>query len=153
MRGKTAHNQGNTLLVYHYVLRSNTLARKGAVMALGDTFKALSEALRRRILVMLREGRMTAGDIAKRLGITPAALSYHLSMLKKCDLVTEYKVKNYVYYELNTSVLDEVALWFGQLGGKKNENENKDPLADNAASDDNSGGSGSVYAGQNAGSL
>ncbi len=121
-------------------------------MALGDTFKALSEALRRRILVMLREGRMTAGDIAKRLGITPAALSYHLSMLKKCDLVTEYKVKNYVYYELNTSVLDEVALWFGQLGGKKNENENKDPLADNASSDDNSGGSGSVY-GQNAGSL
>lgn len=126
---------------------------KGAVMALGDTFKALSEALRRRILVMLREGSMTAGDIAKRLGITPAALSYHLSMLKKCDLVTEYKVKNYVYYELNTSVLDEVALWFGQLGGKKNENENKDPLADNDASGDNSSGSGTVYAGQNAGSL
>ncbi|MCM1308057.1 MAG: autorepressor SdpR family transcription factor [Butyrivibrio sp.] len=115
-------------------------------MAIGNTFKALSEPARRQILVMLRDGRLAAGDIAKRLEMTPAALSYHLSMLKRCDLVTEYKVKNYVYYELNTSVLDEVMLWFKELGGAKNENKDKASVADNNAADDNNGGSGSIYA-------
>lgn len=120
---------------------------EGGIMAIGDTFKALSEPIRRRILLMLRDGRLAAGEIAKRLEVTPAALSYHLSTLKKCDLVTEYKVKNYVYYELNTSVLDEIMLWFGQLGGAKNEDKNKNSVADSDVADDNNGGSGSIYAG------
>ena len=88
---------------------------------MGDTniFKVLSDSQRRDILVMLKGGRMNAGEIAEKLGITPAALSYHLKMLKGADLVMEYREKNYIYYELNTSVFDELILWIGQFGGNR----------------------------------
>ena len=66
---------------------------------------------------MLKKGRMNAGEIADELGITPAALSYHLKLLKAADLVMEYKQKNFIYYEINTSVFDELILWIGQFGG------------------------------------
>ena len=86
---------------------------------MGDTniFKVLSDRQRRDILVMLKDGRMNAGEIAQRLGVTPAALSYHLKLLKAADLVMDYKQKNYIYYEINTSVFDELILWVGQFGG------------------------------------
>ncbi len=88
---------------------------------MGDTniFKVLSDGQRREILVMLKNGRMNAGEIAERLGITPAALSYHLKLLKGADLIMEYKQKNYVYYEINTSVFDELILWVKQFGGDR----------------------------------
>ena len=82
-------------------------------------FKVLSDKQRRDILVMLKNGRLSAGEIAERLGITPAALSYHLRLLKGADLVMEYKEKNFIYYEINTSVLEELLLWVGQFGGNK----------------------------------
>ncbi len=86
---------------------------------MGDTniFKVLSDEQRREILVMLKNGRMNAGDIARQLDITPAALSYHLKLLKNADLVLEYKEKNFIYYEINTSVFEELILWIGQFGG------------------------------------
>ncbi len=88
---------------------------------MGDTniFKALSDKQRRDILEMLKDGRKNAGEIADALGVTPAALSYHLKLLKDADLVVEYKQKNFIYYELNMSVFDELILWIGQFGGKK----------------------------------
>lgn len=89
--------------------------------SISDTFKILSDPQRREILVMLRNGRMSAGDIAERLNITPAALSYHLKLLKKADMLMEYKEKNFVFYELNTSVFDEMLMWLGQFGGGVNE--------------------------------
>ena len=82
-------------------------------------FKVLADKQRRDILVMLKTGRMNAGEIAEKLGITPAALSYHLKLLKNADLIMEYKQKNYIYYEINTSVFDELLLWIGQFGGNK----------------------------------
>ena len=66
---------------------------------------------------MLKKGRMNAGEIAEALGVTPAALSYHLKLLKEADLVMEYKQKNFIYYEINTTVFDELILWIGQFGG------------------------------------
>lgn len=84
-----------------------------------NLFKVLSDNQRRDILVMLKDGRMSAGDIAERLGVTPAALSYHLRLLKSADLVLEYKNKNFIYYEINTTVLDELIMWIGQFGGNK----------------------------------
>ncbi len=87
-----------------------------------NIFKVLSDSQRREILLMLREGRLSAGEIAERLNITPAALSYHLRLLKGADLVMEYKSKNFVYYEVNTSVFDELIMWVQQFGGRKNEN-------------------------------
>lgn len=82
-------------------------------------FKVLSDRQRRDILVMLKEGRLSAGEIADRLGVTPAALSYHLKLLKNADLVMEYKSKNFIYYEINTTVFDELILWVQQFGGNR----------------------------------
>jgi len=84
-----------------------------------NIFKVLADKQRRDILVMLKNGRMNAGEIAEELGVTPAALSYHLKMLKGADLIMEYKQKNFLYYEINTSVFDELILWIGQFGGDK----------------------------------
>ncbi len=86
-------------------------------MGENNIFKVLSDKQRREILVMLKNGSMNAGEIAEALGITPAALSYHLRLLKEADLVIEYKQKNFIYYEVNTSVFDELIMWIGQFGG------------------------------------
>ena len=83
-----------------------------------NIFKVLSDSQRREILLLLREGRLSAGEISETMGITPAALSYHLRLLKGADLVMEYKIKNFVYYEVNTSVFEELILWAKQFGGK-----------------------------------
>ena len=88
-------------------------------MGIAETFKALSDPQRRELLTMLRDGRLNAGELAEKLNITPAALSYHLKLLKKANLVMEYKEKNFVYYELNTSVFDEMIMWMKQFGGNE----------------------------------
>lgn len=84
-----------------------------------NLFKVLADEQRREILVMLKNGRMSAGEIAEALNITPAALSYHLKHLKGADLVMEYKQKNYIYYEINATVFEELILWIKQFGGNK----------------------------------
>ena len=86
-----------------------------------NIFKVLSDKQRRDILVMLKDGKMSAGEIAEKLDISPAALSYHLKLLKNADLTMEYKDKNFIYYEINTSVFEELILWVKQFGGNKNE--------------------------------
>ena len=93
-------------------------------MSFAETFKALSDPARREILLMLRNGRMSAGDISSRFDMTGATVSYHLSVLKKADLVYETKQKNFVFYELNTSVFEEIMLWFAQFKGE-NGDENQ----------------------------
>lgn len=84
-------------------------------MGLADIFKALSDPVRREILELLKEKRFSAGELAEALSITPAALSYHLKILKQADLVMEYKQKNFIYYELQITVLDELLLWLRQF--------------------------------------
>ena len=88
-------------------------------MSFPETFKALADPVRREILIMLKQGKMSAGEIGQAFDMTGATISYHLSQLKKARLVTESKQKNFVYYELNTSVFEEVMLWFSQFGGNK----------------------------------
>ena len=88
-------------------------------MGENNIFKVLADKQRRDILVMLKDGRLNAGEIAARLSVTPAALSYHLNLLKGADLIMEYKSKNFIYYELNTTVLDELILWIEQFGGNR----------------------------------
>lgn len=85
-------------------------------MGFAETFKALSDPVRRDILVLLRGGRKSAGEIGGHFELTGATISYHLNQLKKADLVIENKQKNFIYYELNTSVFEEVMLWFSQFG-------------------------------------
>ena len=86
-------------------------------MSLANTFKVLSDSLRRNILIELKNAKLSAGEIAEKFKITPAALSYHLKLLKEADLVMEYKQKNFIFYELNTSVFDELTIWIKQFGG------------------------------------
>ena len=80
-----------------------------------NIFKVLADSQRREILVMLKNGRMNAGEIAEALDISPAALSYHLKLLKGADLVMEYKDKNFIYYEINISVFESLILWVEQF--------------------------------------
>lgn len=84
-------------------------------MGFPETFKALADPIRRNILILLKGGRMSAGDIGSHFDISGATLSYHLSQLKKADLVFETRYKNFVYYELNISVFEEVMLWLAQF--------------------------------------
>jgi|GEM_PF-31732 len=87
-------------------------------MGFPETFKALSDPVRREILVILRDGKMSAGKIGEHFDMSGATISYHLSQLKKAGLVFETKYKNFIYYELNASVFEEVMLWFSQFGGE-----------------------------------
>ena len=88
---------------------------------MGETniFKVLADRQRRDILTMLKDGRLNAGEIAEKLKVSPSALSYHLKLLKSADLISEYKEKNYIYYEVNTTVFEELILWINQFGGGK----------------------------------
>ncbi|SUQ48601.1 Transcriptional repressor SdpR [Clostridium neonatale] len=94
-------------------------------MGFADTFKALSDPIRREILVMLKDKKMSAGEIASNFNMTNATISYHLSQFKKANLIIESKYKNFIYYEINISVFEEVMLWFSQFkGGNINEKDN-----------------------------
>ena len=84
-------------------------------MGFAETFKALSDPVRREILEMLKKGRMSAGEIGSHFEMTGATISYHLNILKKAELVRENKQKNFVFYEINTSVVEEVMLWLSGL--------------------------------------
>lgn len=86
-------------------------------MSIANTFKALGSPVRREILLLLRSGKMAAGEIGEHFDMTGATISHHLSQLKKADLVFEIKEKNFVYYELNASVFEELMLWFAQFRG------------------------------------
>lgn len=88
-------------------------------MAFGNTFKALADPVRREILDYLKQGRMSAGDIAAKFDLTAATVSYHLSVLKKADLIFETKEKNFIYYDINVSVFEEIMLWLSQFGGDR----------------------------------
>lgn len=95
-------------------------------MAFADTFKALSDPVRREILELLRSGRLSAGEIGSCFDMTGATISYHLSVLKKADLLRESREKNFIYYELNASVFEELMLWFSQFRTKEDGGEKED---------------------------
>lgn len=86
-------------------------------MAVNQVLAALADDTRRNILMKLKEGKISSGELAEALGISPQALSYHLSKLKKADLIYETRYKNFIYYELNLSILDETILWIDNLRG------------------------------------
>ena len=81
-------------------------------------FKALNDPTRREIVELLKEGDMTAGDIADHFDISKPSISHHLDLLKQADIVSSVKKGQFIYYSLNATVLDEIITWF--LGLKKN---------------------------------
>lgn len=86
---------------------------------LDDLFKALSDPTRRKILKMLRQGDMTAGEISTHFSISKPSLSHHLNVLKQADLVLDERKGQYIYYTLNTSVFQDVLTWFADIINNK----------------------------------
>ena len=86
-------------------------------MGLQQTLKALADPIRREILDLLKEGRMSAGEITAHFPVTAASISRHLSVLKDADLVRDTREGKFIYYELNVSVLEEIMLWLTDLKG------------------------------------
>ena len=111
----TFRRDGATLYLEIFL---NTMKGVSGV-GLSETMKALGDPVRREILNLLKGGRMTAGDIASRFDMTAATVSYHLAQLKKAGLIFESREKNFIYYSLNASVLEEVLLWLQDLKGEK----------------------------------
>ena len=87
-------------------------------MGVQQTLKALDDPVRRDILGLLKKRRLSAGEIADQFDITGAAISRHLSVLKDADLVRDTREGKFIYYELNTSVLEEVLVWITDLKGE-----------------------------------
>ena len=89
-------------------------------MGLPNVFKALSDPIRRDILIMLKKrGELSAGEISN------ATISYHLSLLKKADLIFENRQQKYIYYKLNVSVFEDIVLWCMQFNEGDVDNEKK----------------------------
>ncbi len=84
-------------------------------MGYAETFKALSDPVRRQILTLLKKGRMSAGEIVENFDMTGATISYHLKLLKEAELIYEEKEKNFIYYSLNTSVIEDIMVWLADL--------------------------------------
>ena len=86
-------------------------------MGLQNTMKALADPIRREILNMLKSSRMSAGDITDHFSVTGASISRHLSVLKDADLIRDKREGKFIFYEINTSVLEETMLWIANLKG------------------------------------
>ena len=92
-------------------------------MGLQQTLKAIADPTRREILNLLKPGRMSAGEITEHFPVTAAAISRHLSILKEADLVRDTREGQFIFYELNASVLEEMMLWITDLKGDNNHAE------------------------------
>ena len=87
-------------------------------MSLQNTLKALSDPIRREILNLLKGGRLSAGEICDHFPGTGASISRHLSVLKDADLIRDTREGKFIFYDINTSVLEEVMLWLAALKGE-----------------------------------
>lgn len=88
-------------------------------MSMQDTLQALADPTRREILNLLKQSRMSAGEISNHFSISGAVVSRHLSVLKEADLIRDEREGKYIYYELNATVLEEILLWISELKGEK----------------------------------
>jgi len=86
-------------------------------VSINNILSSLGDETKRNILQKLKKGKISSGDLAVALDMTPQALSYHLAKLKKAGLIYETKYKNFIYYELNLTVLDEAIMWIYNLKG------------------------------------
>ena len=94
-------------------------------MALQNTLKALADPIRREILNLLKDGKMSAGEIVDKFPVTGASISRHLAVLKEADLIRDTREGKFIYYELNTSVLEEIMLWITDLKGDFDNDQEK----------------------------
>jgi ArsR family transcriptional regulator len=86
---------------------------------MNTVFKALNDQTRRDIVELLKKGDLTAGEIADHFDISKPSISHHLDLLKQAGIVSSVKQGQFIYYSLNTTVLDEIISWFLGLKNKK----------------------------------
>lgn len=89
----------------------------GINLGMQDTLHALADPTRREILNLLKQSRLSAGEISNHFSISGAAISRHLSVLKDADLIRDEREGKFIYYELNATVLEEILLWLSELKG------------------------------------
>jgi ArsR family transcriptional regulator, arsenate/arsenite/antimonite-responsive transcriptional repressor len=87
---------------------------------LNTLFKALNDSTRREILELLKEKDLTAGEIADQFNISKPSISHHLDLLRQAGLVVSVKEGQFIYYSLNTTVMDEMLKWIINLQSQKN---------------------------------
>ncbi len=92
---------------------------------MNESFKALSDPTRRKILRLLREKDMTAGDIADQFNMTKPSISHHLNQLKQAKLVIDERKGQHIIYSLNTSVVQEMVGWFLDILAKEEDTKNE----------------------------
>lgn len=90
-------------------------------MGIQNTLRALADPIRREILNMLKNGKMSAGEITEHFEVTGASISRHLSVLKEADLIRDNREGKFIFYELNASVLEEIMLWITDLKGENSD--------------------------------
>ena len=86
---------------------------------MNNLFKALNDKTRRKIIELLKNGDLSAGEIADEFDMTKSSISHHLEILKRADLVTSEKKGQFLLYSLNTSVLDDLFNWVVNLKEKE----------------------------------
>ena len=86
-------------------------------------FKALNDQTRRKILDLLKDKDMSAGEIADNFEFSKATISHHLELLQHADLVSSVKKGQFIIYSINTTVLNEVSKWIVELMDNNNENK------------------------------
>lgn len=91
------------------------ILKEGGVLGFQKTFKALSDSTRRQILNLLKDGRLSAGEIGQHFDMTAATISHHLNILKEANLITVSREGKYLYYELNLSVFEEIISWLSNF--------------------------------------
>ena len=101
------------------------LNNRGKQMGLQQTLKALADPIRREILNLLKNGRMSAGENTDHFPETAASISRHLSVMKEADLIRDKREGKFIYYELNVSVLEEIMLWITDLKGDADHDQGK----------------------------
>ena len=82
-------------------------------------FKALNDPTRREILELLKVKDLTAGEIADQFAISKPSISHHLDLLRQAGLVVSVKEGQFIFYSLNTTVMDEMLKWIINLQSQK----------------------------------
>jgi len=78
---------------------------------MNDIFKALNDATRREILELLKQKDLSAGEIADAFNISKPSISHHLDILKRADLITAEKSGQFIFYSINTTIMEDVLQW------------------------------------------
>jgi DNA-binding transcriptional ArsR family regulator len=90
-------------------------------MQMDEIFKALRDPTRRKILQLLRDGSLTAGEIADEFDISKPSISHHLDLLKRADLITVVREGQFLRHHLNTTVVEDLLRWVIDLNSPDHE--------------------------------